>query len=91
MRFLRRSLDLSLASPREATSADLTAVSRLFSQSTHRFLGFPGANLPTLLASAPVMLLAAGNEIWAAAIAGWRVESTTWIRGLVLADGLPIG
>jgi ribosomal protein S18 acetylase RimI-like enzyme len=91
MRFLRRSLDLSLAAPREATAADLTAVSRLFSQSTHRFLGFTGANLPTLLASAPAMLLTAGNEIWAAAVGGWCVESTTWIRGLALTDGLPIG
>ena len=37
------------------------------------------------------MLLVAGGEIWAVAIAGWRVESTTWIRGLALADGLPTG
>jgi ribosomal protein S18 acetylase RimI-like enzyme len=37
------------------------------------------------------MLLVAGDEIWAAAIAGWRVDATTWLRGLALADGLPIG
>jgi ribosomal protein S18 acetylase RimI-like enzyme len=91
MRFFRRTLDASLATPREATPADLTAVSRLLSQSSHRFVGFQSANLPTLLASAPVMLLSAGNEIWAAAIAGWHVEATTWIRGLALADGLPTG
>ena len=90
MRFRRRSLDLSLATPREATSADLTAVSRLFSQSAHRFMGFPGANLPALLSSAPVILLTAGDEVWAAAIAGWRVDSTTWMRGLALADGLSV-
>jgi ribosomal protein S18 acetylase RimI-like enzyme len=91
MRFFRRTLDLTLATPREATPADLTAVSRLLSQSSHRFVGFSGANLPTLLAGAPAMLLAAGNEVWAAAIAGWPIESTTWIRGLGLADGLPTG
>ena len=91
MRFFRRTLDPTLATPREATSADLTAVSRLLSQCSHRFVGFQSANLPTLLAGAPALLLTAGNEVWAAAIAGWRVDSTTWIRGLALADGLPIG
>src|SRR4029450_1305302 len=91
MRFFRRTLDPTLATPREATSADLTAVSRLLSQSSHRFVGFQSANLPALLASAPALLLAAGNEIWAAVIAGWRVDSTTWIRGLVLTDGLSTG
>jgi len=91
MRFFRRTLDPTLATPREATSADLTAVSRLLSQCSHRFVGFQSANLPTLLAGAPAMLLTAGDEIWAAVIAGWRVESTTWMRGLALADGLPTG
>src|SRR4051812_12566209 len=91
MRFFRRSLDPTLATPREATSADLTAVSRLLSQCSHRFVGFQSANLPTLLAGAPALLLAADNEIWATAIAGWRVDSTTWIRSLALADGLPVG
>src|SRR5437762_8084375 len=91
MRFFRRNLDLSLATPREAASADLTAVSRLLSQSAHRFVGFSGANLPALLAGAPAMLLTADDEVWAAAIAGWRSDATTWIRGLSLADGLPVG
>ena len=81
MRFFRRTLDPSLATPREATPADLTAVSRLLAQCSHRFVGFQSANLPTLLAGAPMLLLATGDEIWAAAIAGWRVDSTTWIRG----------
>jgi ribosomal protein S18 acetylase RimI-like enzyme len=92
MRFFRRTLDPTLASVREATSADLTAISRLFSQSGHRFVGFQSANLPTLLAGgAPAMLLASGSEIWATMIAGWQVDSTTWIRGLALADGLAVG
>jgi ribosomal protein S18 acetylase RimI-like enzyme len=91
MRLFRRTLDLSLATPREATPADLTAVSRLLSQSSHRFVGFAGANLPTLLAGAPALLLTAGSEVWATAIAGWQIEAATWIRGLALADGLPTG
>ena len=74
MRFFRRTLDPTLATPREATSADLTAVSRLLSQCSHRFVGFQSANLPTLLAGAPALLLTAGDEVWAAAIAGWRVD-----------------
>jgi ribosomal protein S18 acetylase RimI-like enzyme len=61
------------------------------STSAHRFVGFPGANLPALLSSAPAVVLEAGKEIWAAAIAGWRSDSTTWIRGLGLADGLFVG
>lgn len=91
MRFFRRSLDLSLATPRAATPDDLAAVSRLLSSSAHRFVGFPSANLPALLSSAPAVVLAAGKEIWAAAIAGWRSESTTWIRALGLTDGLFVG
>src|SRR5690348_17043824 len=91
MRFFRRTLDPTLATPREASSTDLTVVSRLLSQSSHRFVGFQSANLPALLAGAPAMLLAADSEIWAAVIAGWRVDATTWIRGLALADGLPTG
>lgn len=91
MNLFRRSLDISRALPREATPADLTGVSRLFHSSGRRFLGFPGDELPALLASAPAMLLSAGDEIWAAAIGGWRAETTTWLRGLALNDNLSVG
>jgi [ribosomal protein S18]-alanine N-acetyltransferase len=91
MRFFRRTLDPTLATPREATPTDLTVVSRLLSQCSHRFVGFQSANLPSLLAGAPALLLVAGDEVWAVAIAGWRVDATTWMRGLALADGLPTG
>jgi ribosomal-protein-alanine N-acetyltransferase len=91
MRFFRRNLDLSLASARAARPEDLTAVSRLLTTSAHRFIGFPGGNLPALLGSAPAAVLEAGREIWAAAIAGWQAETTSWIRGLCLADGLFVG
>jgi len=91
MRLFRRSLDLALAAPRAASPDDLNAVSRLLSHSAHRFTGFPGVDLPALLAAAPAMLLVAGGEVWAAAIAGWRSDATTWIRALALADGLLVG
>jgi ribosomal protein S18 acetylase RimI-like enzyme len=80
-----------LAAPREATPDDLTAISRLLSTSAHRFMGFPSANLPGLLAGAPAEVLEAGKEIWAAAISGWRADATTWLRGLVMTDGLFVG
>jgi len=91
MRIFRRSLDLSLANPREATPADLSGISRLFRNSTHRFLGFPSTELPTMLSSVPTMLLVAGDEISAAAIGGWRTDAVIWLRGLALANNLPLG
>ncbi len=91
MHLFHRNLELSLASPREATERDLTAVSRLLRSSTRRFMSFPNLDLPALLSGAPALLLAAGDEIWAVAIAGWRAESATWLRALVLANSLPVG
>jgi ribosomal protein S18 acetylase RimI-like enzyme len=91
MRLFRRSLDLSLATPREGTPEDLTAVSRLIRNSAHRFTSFPNPNLPSLLTGAPSMLLTAGTEIWATAIAGWPTDSTAWLRTMAIADGLMIG
>jgi ribosomal protein S18 acetylase RimI-like enzyme len=91
MRLFRRSLDLSLSSTRVASPADLSGVSRLLRGSVHRYQGFPSGDLPALLASAPAMLLVADEEIWAAAIGGWRAESTIWLRGLALANNVPLG
>lgn len=91
MHLFRRSLDISRSVARAASEADIGGVSRLFRNSAHRFMSFSGADLSALLAGAPCALLAADGEIWAAAIGGWRAESTTWLRGLALADGLPVG
>jgi len=91
MRLFRRSLDLSLATPRAGTLEDLTAISRLIRNSAHRFTSFPSPDLPSLLTGAPSMLLAAGSEIWATAIAGWPVDSAAWLRAVAIADGLMIG
>lgn len=91
MRLFRRSLDLSLATSRMGMPEDLTAVSRLIRNNTHRFTSFPSPSLASLLAGGPSMLLIAGKEVWAAAIASWPAESSSWIRTLAIADGLLIG
>ncbi len=91
MRIFRHSLDLSLAAPREATPSDLTGVARLFRNNSHRFLGFPGGDLSLMLSSAPTMLLVAGDQIWAAALGGWRADSTIWLRALALVNNLAVG
>jgi ribosomal protein S18 acetylase RimI-like enzyme len=90
MHLFRRNLDLSTASPREATERDLTPISRLLRSSTRRYMGFESGELPALLAGAPTMLLIGGDEIWAAAIGGWRTESVSWLRGLALVNSLPV-
>ncbi|HEX9439877.1 MAG TPA: GNAT family N-acetyltransferase [Roseiflexaceae bacterium] len=91
MHLFRRNLDLGQASPREATADDLTAISRLLRSSTRRYIGFPSGDLPALLAGAPSMLLVADADIWAAAIGGWQADSVIWLRGLALANSLPVG
>jgi ribosomal protein S18 acetylase RimI-like enzyme len=90
MHLFRRNLDPSQASPREATDRDLTPISRLLRSSTRRYMGFPSSELPALLAGAPAMLLVADDELWAAAIGGWRADTVSWLRGLALANNLPV-
>jgi ribosomal protein S18 acetylase RimI-like enzyme len=91
MRLFRRSLDLSLATPRAGTPDDLTAVQRLLRNSVHRYTSYPSPHLPSLLAGAPAIVLSAGREIWGAAVAGWSIETSAWIRVLTLADGMFVG
>lgn len=91
MRLFRRSLDLTLATSRTGTPDDLTAVSRLIRNNTHHFTSFPSPSLSTLLAGGLCTLLTAGKEVWAAALAGWPSESSSWIRTLAITDGLLIG
>ena len=90
MRLFHHSLDISHATPRQATPTDLTGVSRLFRNSMRRFMGFSSEELPTLLASAPTMLLVADSELWGAAIGGWRTDAIIWLRGLALVNSLPV-
>ena len=90
MHLFRRNLDLSEASTREATERDLGLISRLLRSSTRRFMGFASGELPALLAGAPALLLTSGDELWAAAIGGWQTDSVSWLRGLALANNLPV-
>lgn len=91
MRLFRRSLDLSTAAPRAAEPDDLSAITRLLRNSVHRYASYPHPHLPSLLGSAPAMVLGSGREIWAAAVAGWGFNGTTWLRAFTLADGLMVG
>lgn len=91
MRLFRRSPDLSLAAARAAVPDDLGAISRLMRHSAHRYTSYPQPHLPSLLNGAAALVLGAPGEVWAAAVAGWSIEGTTWLRVLALTDGLPLG
>lgn len=92
MPLFRRTLDIQSAAVRPAAPADLTAISRLVRDSAHRFLNSSG-DLPALLGSAPGVVLAGRerDEIWGLALAGWPLDGVAWVRGLAVADGLPLG
>ncbi|MBC8160824.1 MAG: GNAT family N-acetyltransferase [Roseiflexaceae bacterium] len=91
MPFFRRPQDLTHAIARPAVSDDITAVSRLLRESAHRFLGTASAELPALIGTAPACLLFRGGDVWGAAVAGWPVDDTSWVRALALADGVATG
>lgn len=91
MPFFRQNRDIDQATTRPGALADLTAVSRLLRDNRHRFFSAPSSDLPSLMASAPVVLLASGAEVWGVAIAGWQTAEATWLRALGLADGVLAG
>lgn len=91
MRLFRRSLDLGLATVREALPDDLLAISRLLRNSNHHYTSYPPPHMPALLGSVPALVLESGRELWAAAVAGWNTDGCTWLRALTLADGLMVG
>lgn len=88
MPFFRRPYDLAQATLRDATAADVTAVSRLLRDGPHRFLSPPTTDLPALLGSAPAIVLGNSKEIAGVAVAGWSIDDVTWLRALGLTDGL---
>ena len=88
MRFFRRSLDLLQATPRPADSADLPQLTRLFRDATRRYYGFASGELAPTLDQAPGIVLEANGELWGAALCSWRADSTIWLRGLAVIDGL---
>lgn len=91
MPFRRPSFDPDLAVVRSATPADVTAIARLLSTVRHYLAHFAGEQLPELLGNAPaVVLTTRDGALWAAAVCGIPIGGATWLRTLVLADGLPI-
>ncbi len=90
MRWLRRDIDLTHATVRLSTRDDITSVSRLFRDGARRYYGLMADELPTLLAHAHGSILEYGNEIQGAAITGSFINHAVWLRGVVLARGIPI-
>lgn len=90
MRLFRRSLDLTQASIRLSDEYDLSRVARLFRDGARRYYNFAGSDLPALLSAAHAVVIESANEIWAVALAGWRTDQTTWLRGVALAEGFDI-
>jgi [ribosomal protein S18]-alanine N-acetyltransferase len=90
MRLFRRALPLDQAHTRLTTVADVALVQGLFRSSARRYMGVSTADLPALLADAPAVLLLGGEEPWGALLSGWRAHTSTWLRGLVLVDGIAV-
>lgn len=91
MPLFRRSIDLSQAHVRVATIADRVSIERLIRDSTRCFIAFPRSELSVLLASMSSAVLGTNDQVFGAAIGGWCTHTTTWLRGLVLANGVPVG
>lgn len=90
MPWFSRPINLSLAGTRAPIPADIPAAARLFSTSRHRVLTTVHEDPGALLAGAPAVVLAAGDAVWGVAMGGWPNTATIWLRGLALADGVPV-
>lgn len=90
MPFFRRSIDLEHAAVRAATPADIPAISRLLRDCRYHYVGYDSGDLEALLASAPGVVLVSRGELCGAVLAGWRADSSCWLRVLTLADGIPL-
>jgi [ribosomal protein S18]-alanine N-acetyltransferase len=91
MPFRRPTFDPGQAHVRAATPEDLTAISRMLSTARHFLAHFAGEYLPELLGNSPASVLATlDGTLWGAIVAGTSQGNTTWLRTIVLADGLPV-
>lgn len=90
MRLFRRSLDLSQAELRLSTAADLPNVTRLFRDAARRYYGLTGGDLPALLTAGQAGIMESNGELWGVMLVGWRAETTIWLRGVALTDGLDV-
>jgi [ribosomal protein S18]-alanine N-acetyltransferase len=91
MPFRRPVFDPNQAVVRPALLADTTAISRMLGNARHYLAHFSAEYLPDLLGRAPAsVLVGADQTVWGAAVAGIPAGNTTWLRTIVLADGLPV-
>jgi ribosomal-protein-alanine N-acetyltransferase len=90
MPFRRTIIDLERATVRAPTPDDLTAVSRLLYSARHFMVSYAGEDLPDLIGVTPGALLTNGEAIWAAMITAIPRGNRTWVRTVVIADGIKI-
>jgi [ribosomal protein S18]-alanine N-acetyltransferase len=86
--FFRRNLDLSQATIRRSTEADITPVARLFREGIRRHYGFLGNELPGLLTKGYGVVVEFKAEIWGVAVVGPVVRQTSCLRGVALSGGI---
>jgi [ribosomal protein S18]-alanine N-acetyltransferase len=74
---------------RPAHADDITAISRIMLTARHVMSNMISETLADLLGHAPGVVLLSEDQIWGAAVAGLPLGQTTWVRVLIMADGLP--
>lgn len=87
MWLFRKSFDISRARPRNVTSNDLHAVSRLLRDGSRRFSLLSGNDLEMLLAEGLGVALEAAGELRAVALISRSSEETCWLRAVAFAEG----
>jgi len=87
MWLFRKSFDISRARPRNVSSGDLHAVSRLLRDGSRRFSLLSGNDLEILLAEGLGMALEAAGELRAVALISRSSEETCWLRAVAFAEG----
>lgn len=88
MWLFQKGVDLRRATVRLSNGGDVTEVARLLRYAARRHYGLNGDDLPILLDNAHAVLLETRQQLYAAVIAGYVVQHTTWLRGVALARGV---
>jgi ribosomal protein S18 acetylase RimI-like enzyme len=87
MWLFRKSLNLSRATLRPVSAADLTRVARLLRDGAKRYNTLSGAALPLTLEHGHGVVLLVGEACWGVALVSWPADHTCWLRAVALADG----
>jgi ribosomal protein S18 acetylase RimI-like enzyme len=87
MWLFRKSLDLSRATFRPITAADLTRVSRVLRDGAKRYNNLSGSALYSALESGHGVVMLSGEECLGVAIVSWPTAQTCWLRALAVVDG----